>query len=153
MFLDDECWEILLSSLLILVCNGSVFGLVLVVYEGVNGMISGLELVVDVVLDYLCVFLVLGDDYYVWFEVKCSWVNKLVFCCFKVWCKKEIVIIGVVSVDFSVSVGIYVEFEYWNVLMDDFDILVIDICNSYEMVIGMFEGVIDFSIESFCEFL
>lgn len=52
-----------------------------------------------------------------------------------------------------VVVGYYVDFKDWNDLISVLDVVVIDMCNDYEVVIGMFDGVIDFLIKSFGEFL
>ena len=150
--LDDERRETLLSSLPTLACNGSVLGSVLVAHEGVNGTISGPESDVDAVLDHLRASLVLGNDHYARLEVKRSWANKPVFRRFKARRKKEIVTIGVDSVDPRTSVGTYVEPDDWNALVDDPDTLVIDTRNSYETAIGTFEGAIDPSTESFRDF-
>ena len=84
--------------------------------------------------------------------MKRSWADKPVFRRFKARRKKEIVTIGVASVDPSASVGTYVEPEHWNALVDDPDTLVIDTRNSYETAIGTFEGAIDPSTESFRDF-
>ena len=150
--LDDERRETLLSSLPTLARNGSVLGSVLVAHEGVNGTISGPESAVDAVLDHLRTSLDLGDEHYARLEVKRSWAEKPVFRRFKVRRKKEIVTIGVASVDPSTSVGTYVEAEPWNALVDDPDTLLIDTRNSYETAIGTFEGAIDPSTESFRDF-
>ena len=150
--LDDERRETLLSSLPTLACDGSVHGSVLVAHEGVNGTISGPESAVDAVLNHLRASLVLGNDHYARLEVKRSWANKPVFRRFKARRKKEIVTIGVDSVDPRTSVGTYVEPDDWNALVDDPDTLVIDTRNSYETAIGTFEGAIDPSTESFRDF-
>ena len=150
--LDDERRETLLSSLPTLARNGSVLGSVLVAHEGVNGTISGPESAVDAVLDHLRASLVLGNDHYARLEVKRSWAKKPVFRRFKARRKKEIVTIGVNSVDPRTSVGTYVEANDWNALVDDPETLVIDTRNSYETAIGTFEGAIDPSTESFRDF-
>ena len=125
--LDDERREALLSSLPSLAREGSVLGSVLVAHEGVNGMISGPEHGVNSVLDHLRASLDLGDDHYARLEVKRSWAEKPVFRRFKVRRKKEIVTIGVASVDPGTSVGTYVEAEHWNALVDDPDLSLIHI--------------------------
>ena len=150
--LDDKRRETLLSSLPTLARDGSVLGSVLVAHEGVNGTISGPESAVDAVLDHLRASLVLGNDHYARLEVKRSWAKKPVFRRFKARRKKEIVTIGVNSVDPRTSVGTYVEANDWNALVDDPDTLVIDTRNSYETAIGTFEGAIDPSTESFRDF-
>jgi len=150
--LDEEHRETLLSSLPTLAREGSVLGSVLVAHEGVNGTISGPEPGVEAVLNHLRASLVLGNDHYARLEVKRSWADKPVFRRFKARRKKEIVTIGVNSVDPSASVGTYVDPDDWNALVDDPDTLVIDTRNSYETAIGTFEGAIDPGTESFRDF-
>lgn len=48
--------------------------------------------------------------------------------------------------------GIYVELEDWNSLISDLVVIVIDMWNMYEICIGIFLNVIDFYMDSFCEF-
>ena len=150
--LDNKRRETLLSSLPTLASEGDVLGSVLIANEGVNGTISGPESGVDAVLKHLRASLNLGNDHYAQLEVKRSWANKPVFRRFKARRKKEIVTIGVDSVDPRTSVGTYVEPDDWNALVDDPDTLVIDTRNSYETAIGTFEGAIDPSTESFRDF-
>nr|WP_115093014.1 rhodanese-related sulfurtransferase [Synechococcus sp. UW106] len=150
--LDDERRETLLETLPTLACDGKVLGSVLVALEGVNGTISGPEVGVNAVLDHLRSSLELGSDHFARLEVKRSWADKPVFRRFKARRKKEIVTIGVSSVDPRASVGTYVEPEHWNALVDDPGTLVIDTRNSYETAIGTFDGAIDPGTESFREF-
>lgn len=49
-------------------------------------------------------------------------------------------------------VGIYVKLKDWNVLISDLDVIVIDMCNNYEIEIGIFKNVIDLKMEMFREF-
>jgi UPF0176 protein len=150
--LDDERRETLLTSLPSLAREGDVLGSVLVALEGVNGTISGPEPGVNAVLDHLRASIDLGDDHYARLEVKRSWADKPVFRRFKARRKKEIVTIGVTSVDPHASVGTYVEPGDWNALVDDPNTLVIDTRNSYETAIGTFDGAIDPGTESFRDF-
>ena len=150
--LNDKRRETLLTSLASLAREGDVLGSVLVALEGVNGTISGPEPGVNAVLDHLRASLDLGNDHYARLEVKRSWADKPVFRRFKARRKKEIVTIGVSSVDPHASVGTYVEPEHWNALVDDPDTLVIDTRNSYETAIGTFDGAIDPGTESFRDF-
>ena len=150
--LNDKRRETLLTSLPSLAREGDVLGSVLVALEGVNGTISGPEAGVNAVLDHLRASLDLGDDHYARLEVKRSWADKPVFRRFKARRKKEIVTIGVSSVDPHASVGTYVEPGDWNALVDDPNTLVIDTRNSYETAIGTFDGAIDPGTESFRDF-
>ena len=150
--LNDRRREALLDALPTLAREGGVLGSVLVAPEGVNGTISGPEAGVDVVLQHLRRYLDLGDHHYARLEVKRSWAHQPVFRRFKARRKKEIVTIGMGSVDPSASVGRYVEPDDWNALVDDPDTLVIDTRNSYETSIGTFAGAIDPGTDSFREF-
>ncbi len=150
--LDNERREILLTNLPTLARENKVLGSVLVAHEGVNGTISGPESGVDAVLDHLRASLLLGNDHFSRLEVKRSWADKQVFRRFKARRKKEIVTIGLKSVDPRASVGTYVEPENWNALVDDPDTLVIDTRNSYETAIGTFKGAIAPGTESFRDF-
>ena len=150
--LNDKRRETLLTSLPSLAREGDVLGSVLVALEGVNGTISGPEPGVNAVLDHLRASLDLGNDHYARLEVKRSWADKPVFRRFKARRKKEIVTIGVTSVDPHASVGTYVEPGDWNALVDDPNTLVIDTRNSYETAIGTFDGAIDPGTESFRDF-
>ena len=150
--LDEAEREALLNALPTLARQGSVLGSVLVALEGVNGTISGPEPGVNTLLDHLRASLDLSDDHYARLEVKRSWADKPVFRRFKARRKKEIVTIGVASVDPRANVGTYVEPADWNALVDDPDTLVIDTRNSYETAIGTFDGAIDPGTESFRDF-
>ena len=150
--LDDERRETLLTRLPSLAREGDVLGSVLIAHEGVNGTISGPESGVNAVLEQLRASLDLGIDHYARLEVKRSWADKPVFRRFKARRKKEIVTIGVGSVDPRTSVGTYVEPEDWNALVDDPDTLVIDTRNNYETAIGTFDGAIDPGTDSFRDF-
>ena len=59
---------------------------------------------------------------------------------------------GVAGADPRSSVGIYVDPQDWNGMVDDPDTLVIDTRNSYETAIGSFEGALDPGTESFRDF-
>lgn len=64
--------------------------------------------------------------------------DECLFYCIKVKFKKEIVIMGVEGIDLCEVVGIYVKFVDWNVLILDFEVIFIDMCNDYEIEIGIF---------------
>jgi UPF0176 protein len=66
--------------------------------------------------------------------------------------KKEIVTLGVPTVDPTRLVGTYVEPEDWNALIADPDIVLIDTRNADEVRIGTFEGAIDPQTTSFSQF-
>ena len=149
---EDACREALLGQLPSLARGHDVVGSVLLAREGVNGTISGPEPGVNAVLDRLKSSLNLHEQHNARLEVKRSWAEMSVFRRFKARRKKEIVTMGVKTVDPRSSVGTYVDPQDWNDLVDDPNTLVIDTRNSYETAIGSFSGAIDAGTESFREF-
>ena len=150
--LNEQQRESLLSDLPKLASANSVLGSILVAHEGVNGTISGPEAGVEALLQSLRESMALGCEQIQRLEVKCSWADQAVFRRFKARRKKEIVTMGVTSVNPRESVGTYVDPKDWNALVDDPDTLVIDTRNSYETAIGSFEGSLDPGTESFRDF-
>ena len=150
--LDDNQREALLADLPILAAEGGVVGSVLIAKEGVNGTISGPKIDVEQLLARIQKALNSAEKPEEPLEVKRSWAEKPVFRRFKARRKKEIVTMGVESVDPRSSAGTYVDPDHWNALVDDPDTLVIDTRNSYETAIGSFEGAIDPGTESFRDF-
>ncbi|TXG82595.1 MAG: rhodanese-related sulfurtransferase [Sphingomonadales bacterium] len=61
----------------------------------------------------------------------------------KVKVKREIVTLGVESVDPVNRVGTYVPPRDWNALLDEPGVVVIDTRNDYEIAVGSFDGAID----------
>ena len=150
--LNDERRESILAELPPLARQGDVLGSVLVADEGVNGTISGPAQGVDALLSRLRERLALGAQPFERLEVKRSWSEGPVFRRFRARRKKEIVTMGVAGANPRASVGIYVDPEDWNGMVDDPDTLVIDTRNSYETAIGSFEGALDPGTESFRDF-
>ena len=150
--LNDEQREAILAELPPLARRCEVLGSVLVADEGVNGTISGPQQGVSVLLSRLRDRLALGAQPFERLEVKRSWSDRPVFRRFRARRKKEIVTIGVAGANPRSSVGIYVDPQDWNGMVDDPDTLVIDTRNSYETAIGSFEGALDPGTESFRDF-
>jgi UPF0176 protein len=150
--LNEQQRESLLSDLPKLASANSVLGSILVAHEGVNGTISGPEAGVEALLQSLRESMALGCEQIQQLEVKRSWADQAVFRRFKARRKKEIVTMGVTSVNPRESVGTYVDPKDWNALVDDPDTLVIDTRNSYETAIGSFEGSLDPGTDSFRDF-
>ena len=150
--LNDKQREAILAELPPLARRCEVLGSVLVADEGVNGTISGPQQGVSVLLSRLRDRLALGAQPFERLEVKRSWSDRPVFRRFRARRKKEIVTIGVAGANPRSSVGIYVDPQDWNGMVDDPDTLVIDTRNSYETAIGSFEGALDPGTESFRDF-
>jgi UPF0176 protein len=128
-----------------------VKGTILLANEGINSTIAGPEAGVRAVLAYL------RTDPLFWprlatLEHKESWSNKPPFYRMKVKLKKEIVTMGVPTVNPNETVGKYVKPQDWNALISDPDVLVIDTRNTYEVDIGTFKGAVDPRLKSFSLF-
>ena len=70
----------------------------------------------------------------------------------KVRLKKEIVTLGVPTVNPTAMVGHYVRPADWNALVSEPDMVVVDTRNDYEVQIGTFKGAINPQTESFRDF-
>ena len=124
-----------------------VKGTILLANEGINSTIAGPEAGVRAVLAYLRADLRLAA-----LEHKESWSTKPPFYRMKVKLKREIVTMGVPTVNPNETVGKYVKPEDWNALISDPDVLVIDTRNTYEVDIGSFKGAVDPRLKSFSLF-
>ena len=124
-----------------------VKGTILLANEGINSTIAGSEEGVRAVLAYLK-----NDPRLATLEHKESWSSKPPFYRMKVKLKREIVTMGVPTVNPNEMVGKYVKPQDWNALISDPDVLVIDTRNTYEVDIGTFKGAVDPSLKSFSLF-
>ena len=150
--LERDTLALLLKELPALAAQGTVLGSVLLAPEGVNGTISGPDQGVEQLLQRLRSDLDLGEAHFERLQVKFSRCDRQAFRRFKARRKKEIVTMGVPSVDPRARVGTYVSPADWNAVVDDPDTLLIDTRNRYEVAIGSFEGAVDPGTESFREF-
>ncbi len=125
----------------------AVKGTILLANEGINSTIAGPEAGVRAVLAYLR-----ADPRLATLEHKESWSTKPPFYRMKVKLKREIVTMGVPTVNPNEVVGKYVKPQDWNALISDPDVLVIDTRNTYEVDIGTFKGAVDPRIKSFSLF-
>lgn len=122
-------------------------GTILLAEEGINGTIAGSRSTIDQVLDFLRSDPRLAD-----LETKESYTDSQVFDRMKVKLKKEIVTLGIPSVDPMETVGTYVKPENWNAVISDPEVIVIDVRNQFEVKVGTFEGAIDPQTASFRQF-
>jgi len=150
--LETHTLDLLLEELPVLAAQGHVLGSVLLAPEGVNGTISGPDEGVGPLLQRLRCDLDLGEAHFERLQVKFSRCDRQAFRRFKARRKKEIVTLGVPSVDPRARVGTYVSPSEWNAVVDDPDTLLIDTRNRYEVAIGSFEGAVDPGTDSFREF-
>ncbi len=125
----------------------NVKGTILLANEGINSTIAGPEAGVRAVLAYLR-----ADPRLAALEHKESWSDKPPFYRMKVKLKREIVTMGVPTVNPNETVGKYVKPQDWNALISDPKVLVIDTRNTYEVDIGTFKGAVDPRLKSFSQF-
>lgn len=127
--------------------DAGIMGTVLLAPEGINGTLAGSVQGIEDILTFLK-----SDPRFHDIEHKESQAWKNPFHRMKVRLKKEIVTLGVPGVDPTEKVGIYVEPEHWNALIQDPEVLLIDTRNRYEYDIGTFTGAINPETQSFREF-
>ncbi|MEM7555009.1 MAG: rhodanese-related sulfurtransferase [Cyanobacteria bacterium P01_A01_bin.84] len=122
-------------------------GTILLASEGINGTVSGSRTGIDSVLEFLRSDHRLSD-----LEWKESYTDSQPFGRMKVKLKKEIVTLGIPSVNPNKQVGTYVTPREWNEIISDPDVTVIDTRNDYEVSIGSFQKAHNPQTESFREF-
>jgi UPF0176 protein len=123
-----------------------VKGMILLAREGINSTIAGAAEDVHAVLAYLRSDPLLAD-----LQHKESWSDKAPFYRMKVRLKKEIVTMQVDGISPTRMSGTYVKPEYWNALISDPEVVVVDTRNDYEVALGSFRGALDPHIRSFSE--
>jgi UPF0176 protein len=124
--------------------KAGIRGIILLAREGINATISGDRDSVRAVIDFLEM-----DARFSNLTIKESTATTLPFRKMRVRVKREIVSMGVESIDPAHLTGTYVSPEDWNELISDPDVIVIDTRNDYEVKIGSFKNAIDPGIESF----
>ncbi len=125
--------------------QAGIKGTILLSHEGINGTVAGPAEGIQRLRSLL-------ESHFDGLEYKESWAEKMPFHRIKVLVKKEIVTLGVPSVDPTQTVGTYVAPQDWNVLISDPDVLVIDARNDYEVALGTFQGSTNPHTTSFSEF-
>jgi UPF0176 protein len=126
-------------------------GTILLAREGINGTIAGLPENIYKVLHFLRTDSQFNGAF-ANLEHKESYADEHPFYRMKVKLKKEIVTMGVPSVNPNNTVGTYVKPEDWNALISDPDVILLDTRNDYEVHIGTFKGAVDPKTTTFREF-
>lgn len=124
-----------------------IMGTLLLAEEGVNGTVAGTREAIDALVSWFQ-----KDGRFDGWEYKESFSEHCPFYRLKIKLKKEIVTLGVPSVNPAIQVGTYVEPEEWNTLIQDPDVILVDTRNDYEVKIGTFKGAIDPHTTSFTQF-
>lgn len=146
-FATLEDFKELRSPLLQLMEDHQIKGTLLLAKEGINGTIAGDRKGIDSIIAWLRSDPRLAD-----IQSKESYEQEMPFYRSKVKLKKEIVTMGIDSIDPQKFVGTYVKPQDWNALIADPEVLLIDTRNDYEVQIGGFKNAINPVTESFREF-
>lgn len=126
-------------------------GTFLLAAEGINGTVAGSREGIDGILNFLRTAEIFAGRLAA-LKHKESFVEKMPFHRTKVKLKKEIVTMGVPTVDPNNIVGTHVDAATWNALLEDPDVLVIDTRNDYEVDIGTFKNAVSPNTKTFREF-
>ena len=145
-FADLPDFEIMQKTLLSLCQKHDLRGTILLAKEGINGTISGTRSGMDALAAFFK-----EEPRFVDMEYKESQAETIPFYRLKVRLKKEIVTIGVPTVNPNKEVGTYVKPEDWNRLISDPDVIVLDTRNNYEVGIGTFKKAVNPETETFRE--
>ena len=127
--------------------DNKVLGTILIANEGINGTISGDQDRIKKVINYIKNYKDIND-----LEIKYSNSNKHGFYRMKVKIKKEIVTMGIPSINPSLSKGKYIEAKNWNEFITQDNVMVVDTRNYYETTIGSFKNALDPKTNTFKEF-
>lgn len=142
-----EDYERLREPLLALMNEQGVRGTLLLAHEGINGTIAGSRTGVDAIKAWLA-----ADARFHGVDFKESVVDIQPFKRTKVKLKKEIVTMGVETIDPRRTVGTYIDPKDWNSLISDPEVLLIDTRNQYEVEVGTFRNAVNPATETFREF-
>jgi UPF0176 protein len=122
-------------------------GTLLIAPEGINGTVSGTRDSIDALIKFFK-----EDGRFDGWEYKESCTQNFPFYRLKIKIKKEIVTMGVESLNPNTEKGHYVTPHEWNQLIQDPNTIVIDTRNDYEAQIGSFERAINPKTTCFREF-
>ncbi len=137
--------EALRQPLLSVCAAQNVKGTLLLAGEGINGTIAGTADGVAAVIEAIRALPGCAET-----DVKFSHAKTMPFFRLKVRVKREIVTLGVPSVD-PTQPGAYVSPAQWNALVDDPNVVMVDTRNDYEVAIGTFSGAINPGTTTFTE--
>lgn len=124
-----------------------IWGTIILAHEGINGGMAGVRADMDAFYDALETDSRLKGLYFK--ETVCDFMP---FDKAKVKLRKEIVTMGISSVDPHKDTGVRVSPHEWNQLLNDPNVLVIDTRNTYEVELGTFKNAINPNTENFRDF-
>jgi len=125
----------------------SLYGTILLAAEGINGTTAGSRSGIDKLLKYFA-----QDERFSGMECKESSAEAMPFHRMKVKLKKEIVSMGIATINPAAVTGTKIDPLDWNSIISDPEVLLIDARNQYEIDIGIFKNAISPETETFREF-
>ncbi|NOT13495.1 MAG: rhodanese-related sulfurtransferase [Methylococcaceae bacterium] len=146
-FISLDDYQNFREPLLNALTRHQIRGTLLLAHEGINGTIAGSREGMDALLNWLR-----SDPRFADIEHKESLTDAMPFNRTKVKLKKEIVTMGIETIDPNRVAGTYVAPKDWNKLISDPDVILIDTRNDYEYKVGTFKNAINPNTESFREF-
>jgi UPF0176 protein len=146
-FATLEDYQELRQPLYDFMLSNEIRGTLLLAKEGINGTVAGTQSSIDKLHAWLRTDERLKD-----LRSKESFDDVMPFYRTCVKLKKEIVTMGVQSIDPNHIVGTYVKPEDWNDLISDPEVMLVDTRNDYEVAIGTFKNAIDPKTETFRQF-
>lgn len=146
-FIDLNNIEHLQSIIRDLCTSLKIKGTILLSTEGINGTIAGRAEDIEKLIDFFSTKPEFHDLNY-----KISYYDQYPFDRLKIRIKKEIVTMGIKSLNPAKQTGIYVDPIDWNRLISEPDVITLDTRNKYETQMGIFNNAIDPNINTFTEF-
>ena len=150
-FVSLPRFEGLREPLLSFCLSKEIKGTLLLANEGINGTLAGSEKSILELINYFKSYPIFEGNFKK-IAHKESWSDKHPFYRMKVKLKKEIVTLGVPGVSPTKVVGTYVKPQYWNSIISDPEVVLIDTRNDYEYAIGTFKNAVNPKINTFREF-
>jgi len=147
-YLDIDEPETLRNALQAQCEQRQLLGTILVAGEGVNGAIAGTESALQSILSWIEDRLSLPDS----IDARWSESGEAPFRRMRVKVKREIVTLGRPDIRPQQKTGVHVHPQYWNALIEDPDILVVDTRNRYEIEVGSFPCAVDPGTDNFGQF-
>ncbi len=131
-----------------LICKkADIYGTLLLAHEGINGTVAGTHEAMAQLISYLQ-----SQPKFTDLDVKYSFAHERPFHRMKVRLKKEIVNLGMPTIDPTNTVGTYISPKDWNEFICDPNTIIIDTRNDYEIAIGTFENAINPATTNFRQF-
>ena len=143
--LDD--YEQMKVPLLAAMKSYDILGTIILAHEGINGSFAGIQDNVVSLCDYLKQDPRFSDLFF-----RETFDDVMPFEKAKVKFRKEIVTLGVPSIDPLTSTGTRVSPKEWNTLINDPNVLLIDTRNDYEVRFGTFKHATNPQTDNFRDF-